>query len=837
MHDYTKLGYAVILTDDAIRYTLKKNVVDNIDKLDISATHVKDYTDKLCTVTPATHTDNDNIPTANNVIHHEINANYVGWMHATLGSPPISSLIKAIHRGALRNIPRLTTKIVRQNPPHTRATAMGHLDNTRANQRSTNPAKATNKQNNDAIINQTSVTDANENEDGDTLPGSLNAEENEDEFEEEPPHDHIAMKIYYDDPAIYTNTDEHLDCYTRIIDLDPQNDYDEAKRSTIHTDTTGRYPIRSLKGNEYILTSVYNGYIYMQPMKSRKKEDMLAAYQLIDDHFTKRGHRPKYQRLDNETSNLLENWFKLKERTFQYCDKNNHRRNFAERAIRDAKNHIIATMATAHKDCPKTLWDESIPQCNITLNILRRWKPNPNISAYEGFHGQMYDFDRHPIAPFGTKIAIYEGPDDRATWGDHAVDGYYLGPAKNTHRGYDVWTIGSGRKRVSHTVEWYPTPYHHPFSDATDILYMSLDNIQRQLLGLSTNTSFPNIHEGGIHDAVMPLRDLVAKMEKGTKHYPQQKRDPNKIGFNNDLHVGKDQRVLKTDGLVYVCNNNYDDQRVIPREDDNRQHCNESIEIIIPDNPIATRTRGQIKRQRQVEEETDRHERITNTSNEPIPMTVGPNETFNNMTDEHEPRYHNMKDHPNVKWIRKHKKHIRAERIQKDGDPSWEDIMTATRPMATEQQATTIRVTKLNEQQQIDTTHNNIVDTETQNVEMEDIEMQANGTVLNKTTGKPLKYGQLKKQDDAKHWKQAEHEEWHRLITKTETCRFIRPIDKPYERRPAYYNPQPEQKMKLDKLQYRIRGTVGANQGDPYLEDKAAYIADLTTVKLLLKGD
>ncbi len=149
------------------------------------------------------------------------------------------------------------------------------------------------------------------------------------------------MKIYYDDPAIYTNTDEHLDCYTRIIDLDPQNDYDEAKRSTIHTDTTGRYPIRSLKGNEYILTSVYNGYIYMQPMKSRKKEDMLAAYQLIDDHFTKRGHRPKYQRLDNETSNLLENWFKLKERTFQYCDKNNHRRNFAERAIRDAKNHSI----------------------------------------------------------------------------------------------------------------------------------------------------------------------------------------------------------------------------------------------------------------------------------------------------------------------------------------------------------------------------------------------------------------------------------------------------------------------------------------------------------------
>jgi hypothetical protein len=64
---------------------------------------------------------------------------------------------------------------------------------------------------------------------------------------------------------------------------------------------TDRYPIRALSGNEYILVSVYNGYIHMQPLKSRKKEDMVAAYESTDKHFTKHGHRPKYQRLDNET--------------------------------------------------------------------------------------------------------------------------------------------------------------------------------------------------------------------------------------------------------------------------------------------------------------------------------------------------------------------------------------------------------------------------------------------------------------------------------------------------------------------------------------------------------
>ena len=79
--------------------------------------------------------------------------------------------------------------------------------------------------------------------------------------------------------------------------------------------------------------------------------------------------------------------------------------------------------------------------------------------------------------------------------------------------------------------------------------------------------------------------------------------------------------------------------------------------------------------------------------------------------------------------------------------------------MATEQQATRIRLTKLNEHQQMDTNHTRTIDTEIHNIDLKDIQIQENRTVLNKTTGKPLKYGQLKKQDDAKKQKQAEHEE------------------------------------------------------------------------------
>ena len=51
---------------------------------------------------------------------------FVRFAHATLGSPCISSLLRALHAGYLDSFPRLTTQLVVQHPPHTIATAKGH---------------------------------------------------------------------------------------------------------------------------------------------------------------------------------------------------------------------------------------------------------------------------------------------------------------------------------------------------------------------------------------------------------------------------------------------------------------------------------------------------------------------------------------------------------------------------------------------------------------------------------------------------------------------------------------------------------------------------------------
>jgi len=73
-----------------------------------------------------------------------------------------------------------------------------------------------------------------------------------------------------------------------------------------------------------------------------------------------------------------------------------------------------------------------------------------------------------------------------------------------------------------------------------------------------------------------------------------------------------------------------------------------------------------------------------------------------------------------------------------------------------------------------------------------------------------------------------------KLVEGTGTMRWIKPWEKPRESKATYYNPQPERKVKDGELIRRVRGTLGGNQGDPYLGEKAAYVADLTTIKLLL---
>ena len=276
-------------------------------------------------------------------------AAFIKFTHAALGSPAISTLTQAVRRGYLHSYPRLTSKMLAAHPPMSIATAKGHLDQHRQGQRSTH----------------TPI----------------------DMFEIEDTSDIDSIKC---SPVQSEHTVSQA--YTRII----------LASSTLHSDLTGRFPVTSRTGAQYMFASVLDSYIHVEPMKTRHHQEYITAYKRTLNFFGQFGRRPSFQRLDNETSAPLEIFALQNNISIQYCPPHTHRSLKAERAIRTFKNHFIATLCTSAPDFPLTFWDDMLPQMEICLNHLLPYAPNIAVSAYAGLHGGAFDFSKHPIAPIGT---------------------------------------------------------------------------------------------------------------------------------------------------------------------------------------------------------------------------------------------------------------------------------------------------------------------------------------------------------------------------------------------------------------------------------------------------
>jgi hypothetical protein len=162
--------------------------------------------------------------------------------------------------------------------------------------------------------------------------------------------------------------------------------------------------------------------ILAESMTSWTGPALLAVYKCIHQTLTLRGLRPKLQRLDNQASTALKQYMLDKGIDFQLTPAGIHRRNAAERAIRNFKNHFIAILCSTGPEFPLRLWDCLLPQALKTLYLLRGSRINPNLSAYAQLNG-AFDFNCTPMGPpAGTRVLVlHELPKARGTWAPHAV--------------------------------------------------------------------------------------------------------------------------------------------------------------------------------------------------------------------------------------------------------------------------------------------------------------------------------------------------------------------------------------------------------------------------------
>jgi hypothetical protein len=192
-------------------------------------------------------------------------------------------MLQAVKDGHLITWPGLTEDAINKHFKLTPATSMGHMNYRRQNIRSTSKA-STEKQ--------------------------------------QPPDKELGTKT-------------HL-VYAVVVD-----------KGQLYTDLTGKFPVRSSKGNSYVmLCYIYDrNCIKVVPMKSRSVLEWVKVYDSIHQELTVKGFKPKLQTLHNKASTAFKTFFTVNNITYQLVLPNCHRRNAAERAIRTFKEHFVAGLS------------------------------------------------------------------------------------------------------------------------------------------------------------------------------------------------------------------------------------------------------------------------------------------------------------------------------------------------------------------------------------------------------------------------------------------------------------------------------------------------------------
>ncbi len=245
---------------------------------------------------------------------------------------------------------------------------------------------------------------------------------------------------------------------------------------TSSSDLPGPFPVASLKGYRYILITTYRNYIHGEPMKSRSQQDYKRAYADTFKFYKNLGHCPKYHRMDNETSTLVENYLENEMNIpVQYVPPGSHRTLPAERSIQSYKNHFISNVSHMHPECPLQLWADFMPQIEDTLACLLPYSLDPKISAYEGIHRRKYDFNAHPMHPVGTLTLAFTPTTSREAWEVHGMKGFMLGPAPKHYRSFRVYIIETGQERKTDTVDVFPTKVMLPGASLGELILKRLD--------------------------------------------------------------------------------------------------------------------------------------------------------------------------------------------------------------------------------------------------------------------------------------------------------------------------------------------------------------------------
>ena len=359
---------------------------------------------------------------ANNVYQMTSKEALVKFLHQCLFSPPKLTLLKALENNQLPTWPLTKSAVAKYLPDHSPATDKGSMRRQRQGIRSTKPT----------------VTKA-------ALQRDVSNPE-------------VAADCH---PSL--EVEEHNQLFATAFTIDP-------KTGTVYTDFTGKFPVRSLDGmvTVFILYDWTSNAILADPVENTKDDTIVRVFKQRVKYLLKRGFKPKFNIMDNVASKAVQRFLEENDIGLQLVEPHNHRVNVAERAIQTFKSLFIGGISICDPDFPTILWSRLIHQCQDACNLLRTSRVHPKVSAYHVLEG-VHDFNKTPWAPPGTRATIFNPPELRTSWGPHALDAWYVEPARLHYRNWHFYVPSTGGFRTSGQANFYPrhciVPVEKPFDE------------------------------------------------------------------------------------------------------------------------------------------------------------------------------------------------------------------------------------------------------------------------------------------------------------------------------------------------------------------------------------
>eukprot|EP00804_Cyclotella_cryptica_P028165 CCRYP_011030-RA/>CCRYP_011030-RA protein AED:0.16 eAED:0.16 QI:0/0/0/1/0.25/0/5/0/1115 len=359
--------------------------------------------------------------------HPRDHSQTIQYIHQCIFSPTVDALCKAIDNHQLIGFPPIPSTQIQKYLPESTATAKGHLRRVRKHTRSTTKMRQTDKQ----AINQ--------------------------DFR----------------PNINAVVEFELFIGATIAD---QND------GTIYTDQTGAFPVTSYHSNKYqfVAYEYRSNAILVRALKDQTDKSLTSAFRDVYEYLTKRGFQPKLNVTDNQCNKAVEKYIRSTKADIQLVNPDDHRVNAAKRAIQTWKEHRHGNPGP-HLSNPAVV---SIYRTR-TLNLLRVSRVNPKLSAYAILDGQ-FNFNKTPLAPVGTRALILLDPNTQKTWQNHALDAWYVGPAKNHCRNYRFFIPSTKGYRISGSAKFFPKHTKMPAIEPGDTIRLAAQDLITAIKNMST---------------------------------------------------------------------------------------------------------------------------------------------------------------------------------------------------------------------------------------------------------------------------------------------------------------------------------------------------------------